>query len=513
MKRNYYFILLIFIFTIFNTKLNAQHVDAGPDITICPGEEAILHANICEITTGRYKVESTAFQWDSDFTSASDIMITENGTASPMRIDDKYSDAIDLPFPIIFFGRKYDKIVVGSNGDIIFEPSIATQYDEWMNDPADLIPNHVLPYWDDYNNVSYAAVMGAYLDIDVSVSSANLALKYKTIGTAPNRKFMVIYNEIPQYDCNNLLVSQEIIFNESDCSIEVHIKDKEVCSSWNDGLATLGVQNEELLPDTCGYYPGDATSTALPNRNTGAWAVPSANPEAYKFIPDGNVSVTWYDDNRNVIGTTNDIHVTPDHTTVYTVEVSFDDCHGNTYTEFDEVTVTPTATPDVDLPDRITICADQKADLNGTAANASVYQSIDYTWTDDAGNVVSNDALFTTQTPGEYTLTIQTNGSCTTTFGPVTVNKFETCRVPEGISPNGDGLNDYFVLDWLASDPGIDTLQIFDRRGVLVYEKDNYVNEFQGKNNDGNDLPAASYYYIIKLLDGKKLTGWFQLVR
>jgi gliding motility-associated-like protein len=108
---------------------------------------------------------------------------------------------------------------------------------------------------------------------------------------------------------------------------------------------------------------------------------------------------------------------------------------------------------------------------------------------------------------------VETNGSCTKTFGPVKLSKYETCKIPVGISPNGDGLNDSFVLDWLASNPGIDILQIYDRRGVLVYEKDNYIDEFVGKNNDGNDLPAASYYYIIKLLNGEKMTGWFQLVR
>jgi gliding motility-associated-like protein len=415
----------------------------------------------------------------------------------------------------MFFGREYDKIVVGSNGDIIFEPSIATQHDSWSIDPTQLIPDHTLPYWDSTNNLSYAAIMGAYLDIDVSVTNAspNLALKYKTIGTAPNRKFMVIYNEIPQFSCNNLLVSQEIIFNESDCSIEVHIKNKDVCSSWNDGLATLGVQNEELLPDTCGFYPGDNTSPTLPNRNTGAWTVTSANSEAYRFVPDGNVSITWYDDSRNIIGTDNDIPVTPDHEMVYTLEVTFDDCHGNTYTEFDEVTVTPLPVPDVELPEKDTICADEMATIDGTVANATDYTSVVYTWTDGAGNIVGNDAVLTTGNAGEYTLTVETNGSCTATFGPVTIIKFETCKVPEGISPNGDGLNDNFVLDWLASEPGIDILQIYDRRGVLVYEKDNYIDEFVGKNNDGNDLPAASYYYVIKLLDGEKITGWFQLVR
>ena len=88
-----------------------------------------------------------------------------------------------------------------------------------------------------------------------------------------------------------------------------------------------------------------------------------------------------------------------------------------------------------------------------------------------------------------------------------------TVLIPQGISPNGDGLNDNFKLNQLANTTGIDIFQVYDRRGVLVYEKDDYVDEFVGKDDDGNDLPAATYYYVIKLLDGKKITGWFQLIR
>jgi len=56
-------------------------------------------------------------------------------------------------------------------------------------------------------------------------------------------------------------------------------------------------------------------------------------------------------------------------------------------------------------------------------------------------------------------------------------------------------------------------LEIFDRRGVKVYEKENYTHEFEGKNTNGDELPAASYYYVIKLKDGRKLTGWLYLAR
>ena len=511
MKRYYYFILFLFVLAIFNTKMNAQHIDAGPDITLCPGEtNTTLHADVGRLVTGRYRVESIPFVWDGDFTNAQDVTITDGSSITPLRIDDRYGDAITLPFPVSFYGRRYDKIVVGSNGDIIFEPSVATDYDSWSIDSTELIPNHTLPYWDSGSSLSFASIMGAYHDIDISVSYVTEELKYKTVGTAPNRKFIVIYNDIPQFSCNTLLTSQEIVFNESDFSFEVHIKNKPVCAGWNDGLATLGTQNEELLPDTCGNYPGDATSATLPNRNTGVWDIPDTASEAYKFIPDANVTLNWYDQNRNVVGTDADISLNVTETTIYTLEANFEDCHGNIYSEFDEVTVTPLPEIQSNLPVDPTFCTDETYTIDGTVTNASDYSSVDYAWADAAGTILGTNATLEITTPGIYTLNLDIQG-CTSSYD-VNVSQYP-CVVPQGISPNGDGKNDTFILDYLAADPGIDILQIFDRRGVKVYEKDGYTHEFEGKTDDGKVLPAASYFYVIKLMDGEKLTGWVQIVR
>jgi len=513
MRRNYYFILLIFLFAIFNTKINAQHVDAGDDVYLCPGETtASLHADVTgDILTGRYRVEAVQFQWDRFFNNAQDVTITDsNGNTTPLRIDDRYGDVIDLPFPISFFGNTYDQIVVGSNGDIIFEPSVAGEYDSWSIDVTELIPNHTLPYWG--NNVSYASIMGAYYDIDISVSYPTEELKYKVEGTAPNRKFTIIYNDVPLFSCNSELANQEIIFYEADNSFEVHIKTKPNCS-WNGDLAVLGIQNEELLPDTCGYYPGDVTSPTLPNRNTGVWTVDEMNPEAYRFVPDANITYTWTDNNGNVVGTEADIDVQPTTDTEYTVEITYEDCHGNSYSESDTVMVYVIPEPQVELPQDEIICQGETFTIDGTLTNESDYNSVQYTWTDANGNVVSNDATVQVSGGLSYTLSVELNGVCTQSFDPLSLILYESCQIPEGISPNGDGLNDTFILDYYAGEYGIDTFQVFDRRGVLLYEKDNYVREFDGRDNDGNELPAATYYYVLKLMNGDKYTGWFELIR
>jgi gliding motility-associated-like protein len=67
---------------------------------------------------------------------------------------------------------------------------------------------------------------------------------------------------------------------------------------------------------------------------------------------------------------------------------------------------------------------------------------------------------------------------------------------PRGISPNGDGKNDFLII------PGIlryepNHLMIYNRWGTLVYETKNYQNNWAGTDNKGVDLPDGTYYYLI----------------
>ncbi|TAG56421.1 MAG: gliding motility-associated C-terminal domain-containing protein [Cytophagales bacterium] len=71
-----------------------------------------------------------------------------------------------------------------------------------------------------------------------------------------------------------------------------------------------------------------------------------------------------------------------------------------------------------------------------------------------------------------------------------------------GMTANGDGANEKFVVDNISSFTG-NKVTILDKWGNIVFEKENYVNEFDGKSN-GKDLPFGSYMYLVDLKDGKK---------
>lgn len=79
----------------------------------------------------------------------------------------------------------------------------------------------------------------------------------------------------------------------------------------------------------------------------------------------------------------------------------------------------------------------------------------------------------------------------------------EDCNmVPNGITPNGDGVNDALIFDLILNNPGKypnSEIIIFNRWGDVVYKASPYNNDWRGTNNSGQDLPQGTYYYILNL--------------
>lgn len=74
--------------------------------------------------------------------------------------------------------------------------------------------------------------------------------------------------------------------------------------------------------------------------------------------------------------------------------------------------------------------------------------------------------------------------------------------IPNGITPNNDGANDVLILDPLFENPEEypnNELLIFNRWGSIVYQAKPYSNDWDGRSQNGNDLPEGTYYYIFRL--------------
>jgi gliding motility-associated-like protein len=86
---------------------------------------------------------------------------------------------------------------------------------------------------------------------------------------------------------------------------------------------------------------------------------------------------------------------------------------------------------------------------------------------------------------------------------------------PTGFTPNGDGINDVWVLNDAQAYPNIH-VEVFNRWGSKVFQSvgyDNVNKVFDGKRN-GKPLPTGTYYFIIDVGDGSKaITGSVTIVR
>ncbi len=72
--------------------------------------------------------------------------------------------------------------------------------------------------------------------------------------------------------------------------------------------------------------------------------------------------------------------------------------------------------------------------------------------------------------------------------------------IPNAFSPNGDGINDVWVIRHLSDYPG-SVVRVFDRFGRLVFSSTGYNNPWDGKAN-GVEVPTGVYYYIVDPKNG-----------
>ena len=112
-----------------------------------------------------------------------------------------------------------------------------------------------------------------------------------------------------------------------------------------------------------------------------------------------------------------------------------------------------------------------------------------------------------------------TNGVCPATTDTVIigVNDCSKIRIPDAFSPNGDGVNDTYMIEGLLYYRQ-NSIQVFNRWGTRVLERSPYNNDWDGRSeaslNWGEELPESTYYYILDLGNGDEpYTGYIYLKR
>lgn len=112
-------------------------------------------------------------------------------------------------------------------------------------------------------------------------------------------------------------------------------------------------------------------------------------------------------------------------------------------------------------------------------------------------------------TPGVYTvcLAMETSNGCVDTIcQDITVIPAEMV-LPNVVTPNGDNTNEMLYFKYLEYF-GTNNLKVFDRWGQLIYNKENYTNDWTP-----NNVSDGTYYYVLTVESGDTYPGFLQVIQ
>ena len=101
-----------------------------------------------------------------------------------------------------------------------------------------------------------------------------------------------------------------------------------------------------------------------------------------------------------------------------------------------------------------------------------------------------------------------TEGGCESSERLAVQVEVDFCGIPEGFSPNGDDINDFFVIPDIATDYPNYELEVYNRWGSLVFEGNTGTGDWDGTSNQSATLgdgvlPSGYYFYILNYNDGQ----------
>ena len=243
--------LLFLALTIVTIEANAQvQLCLGQDATVCPGQTVTI--TNCNAATN----------------PVAGLFL--NAPTNVSLSDDSWSASVNIGFPFSFYGSTYNQCVIGSNGIVSFNLANANGYCPWSLNGIGGLPN-----------AGFAAaknsIMLTYQDINPPLGGQ---IQYQCIGTAPNRRFIVLYKNVFMFSCTSQCNYMAIVLYETTNVFELHIGNKPLCTSWNGGLAIQGSENN---PGTLAHI--------TPGRNNTQWA---ANQDGRRFTPTAPNNTATY---------------------------------------------------------------------------------------------------------------------------------------------------------------------------------------------------------------------------
>ena len=140
---------------------------------------------------------------------------------------------------------------------------------------------------------------------------------------------------------------------------------------------------------------------------------------------------------------------------------------------------------------------------------------LNYKWEPATGidDTTSASPTFSPSQTTTYIVSAETEDGCIDR-DTLTITIAERLVVYNAFSPNGDGINDYWDIDYAGLYPEI-TVEVFNRWGKRLFSSKGYSDDkrWDGRFN-GTDVPVGTYYYVIVPYPGASaITGPVTIVR
>jgi len=379
------------------------------------------------------------------------------------------------------------KCTGSADGTIVITPSGGTGTYEYSSDGGTTYqPGNTFTVAAGPITIRIRDVNGCTKDTTITVTgpaalAATATTNNETCSTTPNGQIIASATGgtgTYTYSKDGISFQSGGTFNVAQGSYTITVKDANGCTTTTS--ATVGITFDLVIQgraDTVICDNGRVRLNTVSNAQSFSWDHASSLDDATLASP----------------------FASPATTTDYVLTATLGNC-----TLKDTVRIVVTAAPTVFAGDDVQIIKGDDAHLQATVTNTASFVWSPTTYLNNP-NTLSPISVMPQETT-TYKLTV-TNAEGCSKSDEVTVTVLPYCiKVKNAFTPNGDGVNDtWMVYDQYDCLKNI-RVQVFNRYGSKVYESTNYRNEWKGTYG-GQSLPDATYYYVIDytLISGRVL--------
>ena len=257
-----------------------------------------------------------------------------------------------------------------------------------------------------------------------------------------------------------------------------------------------GTYNVKLSVTSNNYCLADTTKQVtvdfMPIADFSVYNVCDKNPISpsnTSIIQEGNMTYLWKfgDNDTSIVPEPNHLYSTSG---IYAITLTTRSENGCLDSLIRNVQIYPL--PNANAGTDTSISKGDEVLLNASGGNI-------YNWMPSTGlsnPIISNPTASPTETI-QYVIQVEDLNGCIN-YDTVIVSVIDDYKISPNniITPNGDGINDYWIIDNIDN-YGSATVFIYDKWGNEIYVKTAYDNSWNGTNSNNDILPDGTYYYVI----------------